>query len=203
VQKKIDNLKKEMSNLKTTFELEVRGKVSMLKKENDAFHHERSIENQFVEYNPSVDKLRGALYALNLESLVDMNVSSIGHDIVQNLICAKPSLNFHTQNIENSWISATLNSRSIIPTHYMIRGRFETNDYHLKSWVLEGKTLNGDWLILHSVENQIHPFQQMISFSLKCEHKLCEFRLKNTGLNTKNDHHFCLSAFDIFGKVFH
>jgi predicted nuclease with TOPRIM domain len=115
---KTKNLKKEMNNLKTTFELEVRAKENMLKteklmlkKEKDVFYHEHSVEDQFVEYNQSVDKLRGALYALKNLSLVDINASSIGNDSVKNLICAKPSLNFYTQDIENSWISVTLNSK--------------------------------------------------------------------------------------------
>jgi FtsZ-binding cell division protein ZapB len=188
-------LKKEIISFK--FENET------LKKEVDIFHQKQLIDFQFIEYDDTNDDLHGALYALNLESLVDMTASSVGNGCVQDLICAKQSLDYYTANQEDSWIKARIRQKSIIPTHYILRGRFGNDLDHLQSWILQGKTLKGDWINLHSAENQILPFKQIRSFPLNCEHQLCEFRLQNVGLNSSNRNHLCLGDFEIFGKVFH
>ena len=122
---------------------------------------------------------------------------------VYTLIHMKDGTSYATQNIENSYIEASLKDNSLfIIKRYLIRGNNCSCD-QLQSWVLEGKTQDSDkWETLDSVDNSpIEKYESKV-FSVKKELPIQIVRLKQTGANKSNSNYLYINGFEIYGEIF-
>ena len=109
---------------------------------------------------------------------------------------------FFTQNSPNSFIKASLkDGKTFILKSYMIRGNYwNDNQYHLKSWKLEGeRASDGELILLDSHNEDPTKKLQVRTFDVSCEEQLKSVKLTQTGKNTNNQDYLYINAFDVFG----
>lgn len=110
-----------------------------------------------------------------------------------------------------SWVKFNFQDKKVKPTHYSIKSRNAgKGSRHLKNWVIEGSNTNydNDWLILDTRndvtaldgKNSTQTFE--IQRELKQNDSFRYLRIRQTGVNTSNDHYLTLSALEFFGSVY-
>lgn len=113
-----------------------------------------------------------------------------------------------TNSERNSWLMYDFKNLKVRPTHYSIRSRpCGSNNFHLKSWVIEGSNDQNNWIVL-DYRNNIDKLNNKSAFST---FKINEYyskndfyrflRLRQTGPNTAGNHQLCLSSLEYFGSI--
>ena len=102
-----------------------------------------------------------------------------------------------------AYIEITFSNKYIYPTHYFLEGRRLNNEAQLKSWNFEGRTLSGEWKILHSQVDK--PFSQNETrlFPLKIRDVFTGFRVNMTDTSSTNNWALCLGQIEVFGNIFY
>ena len=112
---------------------------------------------------------------------------------------------FHTNNVPNSFITASLkDGKTFIVKSYMIRGNKNGDTgWQLQKWKLEGqKASDGQWVTLDSHQNDPPKSLQTRTFDVSCDEKLKAVKLTQTGENTCGYNHLVINAFDVFGLLY-
>jgi hypothetical protein len=108
---------------------------------------------------------------------------------------------FQSNNKADQWLMYDFKNLRVKPTHYSIHAH--SNNYYLRSWVLEGSLDKSEWIELDHQENNTttssaHPIGTFpISSSVECRY----VRLRQTGKNARGTDHLILFAFEIFGQL--
>ena len=152
------------------------------------------------------DPLSGILRREHEKGNVLLEASSIGGGIggLYSIIEGSEATNFHTNDVANSFISASLkDGKTFILKSYMIRGnKFGDNSCQPKNWKFEGqKASDGQWILLDSHNEDPIKKLQIRKFNVSCKEKLKSVRFTQTGLSTGNDNVIQINAFDIFGVL--
>ena len=114
---------------------------------------------------------------------------------------------FESQNTPNSWICFDFKDHEVIPMNYTIRtvAGWGINHVHPKNWVIEGSEDNNSWLILDNQSNnsQLNGPDVVHTFKIKnYDSKKFRFiRMRQTGVNWRNDHYLAFDSFEIYGKI--
>ena len=115
-----------------------------------------------------------------------------------------PDRDVQTEDEENSWFKFKIKDGYFIPEKYEIVSRCSrTNqDYCLQSWRLEGKTIDGEWIIIDEVENNPLSLNQTFKKDIDIEGKFKCFKITQIGTNTYGNYYFGLQTFDVKGQYF-
>ncbi|EAX87151.1 hypothetical protein TVAG_330190 [Trichomonas vaginalis G3] len=113
---------------------------------------------------------------------------------------------FITQNIPNSWVQWKIKQNySIQPTEYIVRTVPDNKGYcdcHLRTWIIEGTTINGETKVLHEVNNSPLDYGEVRKYSLDTKDKFISFKLIQTGKNCTDNNMLRLDVLDFSGKIF-
>ena len=147
------------------------------------------------------DPLNGILRRENQKGNVLINASSTYCGDVNNLVKAGDNLEFYTNNVENSFVEASLKDRkTFIIKSYMIRGNCGSS-YQIKNWKIEGQKEDGQWILLDSRNGESTSTLQVKTFNISCEEELKSVRLTQIGKSADGYYYFRINAFDIFGVL--
>jgi hypothetical protein len=110
---------------------------------------------------------------------------------------------FCTLNTANSWVCYDFGSGRIRPTHYAIRSDLELDDWHLRSWKLEGSIDGDSWVLLDRRTNEatLRGVGAMAGFSISQPMEVRMVRLLQTGPNSHPNNQLVLSALELFGWI--
>ena len=145
--------------------------------------------------------LNGVFVQLRKEEAVKLSSSGVRCGSLEDLIVGLDNHNFVTNNEANSWVSADLINNTVIPTGYMIRGRFD--EYHqMQSWTFEGKTIDGNWIVLDEHTNEPFHAKEIRTFDVNGNNtKMTAFRITQTSKNISGGDNLCILGFDVFGII--
>lgn len=110
---------------------------------------------------------------------------------------------FGTSDIPGSWVEASLQSGCAIPITYKLMSKnINTGTCFLQSWVLQGTTINNEYVTLDSHNSD--PFRpgEIREFPITTRTKFKSFRIIQTGPATNGCHVLCLNVFNISGNFF-
>jgi hypothetical protein len=112
---------------------------------------------------------------------------------------------FYTVDEPNSWICYDFKEISIDLSHYSIRSRFDCDDNHLRSWILEGSNEGSSWVDIDRREHDCSLKGQgtIATFSISegSRNDFRMFRLRQTGKDSSGCDYLCLSAVEFFGYL--
>jgi hypothetical protein len=111
---------------------------------------------------------------------------------------------FHSVNEPNQWICFDFKEMKIRPTHYSIRMHSSgPNSFHLKNWVIEGSTDGTSWHELDRRENNtdLNNSYAVKTFNICKVDTFRMIRLRQIGLNHRNDNLLLFTAFELFGSL--
>ena len=145
----------------------------------------------------------------DISNQFEITASSIGHPNhpPKNVIDYQNRKDFCTKNEPGSWICFDFKENKIIPTNYQIMSsQFGTNNWHPKSWQIQGsndETENKNWT---TIDEQIncpilngkwvtHIFQ--ISNSIAYRY----IRMIITDKNWYGNYYLFLDSFELYGKL--
>ena len=150
------------------------------------------------------DPLNGIFRRENQNNNVLLEPSTTGNDNVYKIIKADDSSNFRTENIENSFINASLKDGKVfVIKNYMLRGNLlGGSEDKVKNWILEGQKSNGDWIQLDHRENVSFDKLQVKTFDVSNREKLKAVKITMKGKNASDTYSFRINAFDIFGDLY-
>lgn len=114
------------------------------------------------------------------------------------------NLYFCSENSYDSWICFYFKNHQIIPTDYTIR-TVKANNFHLKSWVIEGSNDNCHWEMIDEQRDNfslngpglVHTFHIYSSRPVKCQY----FRLRIYGQNHSNTNNLVIESLEIYGTL--
>ena len=178
---------------------------------------------EFICYkydNKEENSLNGIIRHLTFEfggnvdtkGIVKISSSSIYYDHYPKTVADFDDVqHFYESNDQpNSWIKFDFSQRKVRPTHYSIRTRNAgKGSRHLKNWVIEASNSNSesDWNII-DFRNDISSLDgKSITQTFEIQNKLSKnesfryLRIRQTGVNTSNDHFLTLSALEFFGYI--
>ena len=139
---------------------------------------------------------------------VKVTSSSLNNGSVQNVVDLHNTSSYiQFTNVLNSWIKFDFGDRKVHPTQYSIRTRINSNNHHLKNWVIEGSNTDeeNDWKLLDSRQNDsflngakvTHTYN--ISEQLDQRESFRYLRLRQTGVDANNYYFGTFSALEFFG----
>jgi hypothetical protein len=112
---------------------------------------------------------------------------------------------FYTNDEANSWICYDFKDMQIKVTHYSIRTRRDSDNYHLRSWTLEGSKDGLKWVKIDDRRNDT---------SLNCQGTISTFsvsenfqevvrmiRLRQTGKNSDGNGQIVVNSIEFFGVL--
>jgi polyhydroxyalkanoate synthesis regulator phasin len=111
---------------------------------------------------------------------------------------------FITDNGPNRFfVLQFLHNIEVTPTHYMLKTRHEADANHPRNWKLEGSMDGVNWTIIDVKDNNIMLTGSRFTFVFTVKNTVrCRFlKFTQTGLDSSNWQHLCLSGFDVFGEV--
>ena len=148
------------------------------------------------------DSRRGIFGRENEKGNATISASSTYSGDVYTLLNSNSSSNFWTNNVPNSFITASLkDGKSFIVKSYMIKSA--NTSHRLQHWKLEGqKASDGQWVTLDSHQNDPTRQLQTRTFDVSCDEKLKAVKLTQTGKDTYGYNHLVINAFDVFGLLF-
>ena len=102
-----------------------------------------------------------------------------------------------------SYIEISFPNKYIHPTHYFLEGR-RTSEWgnFLKSWEFEGKSINGEWKILHSQTDKVFSMSEKRFYPIHSEDVFIGFRINMTGKDSIEWWALCLGQIEIFGNIY-
>jgi hypothetical protein len=121
------------------------------------------------------------------------NVADLGTDSV-----------FHSVNEPNQSICFDFKAMQIRPTHYSIRMYSAApNQYHLKNWVIEGSVDGNSWIEIDRRENNtdLNSSYAIKTFNICKVDTFRMIRLRQIGLNHRNDNYLIFTSFELFGTL--
>ncbi|EAX86591.1 hypothetical protein TVAG_589660 [Trichomonas vaginalis G3] len=138
---------------------------------------------------------------------VEMYASSIGNGTYIDIINKYRSDDyFITQDIPNSWVQWKIKQNySIQPTEYIVRtvpNNYRYIESHLRTWIIEGTTINGETKVLHEVNNSPLDYGEVRKYSLDTKDKFISFKLIQTGRNCSNYDRLRRDVLDFSGKIY-
>lgn len=201
---------------RTWSSIAVRLGQEIVKDESVEGRHEYLSPRFLVEILPKNDEFDGIFNYLqthgNIKDELSITYSSsYGEDPFVLLQYENKDNFFRTKNVPNSWFCFEFRNHQVIPTDYIIRSRSYENNFHPKTWKVEGSTDNKDWIPLDSQTNndklkgasRVHLFH--ISSSQYKNVPLKYIRLQQTGPNWLNnndsDHEFKMNSIEFYGKI--
>ena len=101
-----------------------------------------------------------------------------------------------------AYIEITFSNKYIYPTHYFLEGRRLDNSALLKSWNFEGRTLSGEWKILHSQVDKQFSQNESRLFSMRIRDVFTGFRINMTDVSSDSGWVLCLGQMEVFGNIF-
>jgi hypothetical protein len=111
---------------------------------------------------------------------------------------------FGSANEPNQSICFDFKEMQIRPTHYSIRmSSAAPNAYHLKNWVIEGSVDGNLWLEIDRRENNtdLNGSHAIKTFNICKVDTFRMIRLRQIGLNHRNDNYLLFTAFEFFGSL--
>jgi hypothetical protein len=111
---------------------------------------------------------------------------------------------FGSENQPNQWICFDFKALRIEPTHYTIRTfEYDSNHWHLKSWVVEGSGDGASWTEIDRRENNgdLNDAWAVKTFAVSRSGSFGRIRLCQTGPNHRGNHYLFVGAFELFGAV--
>ena len=136
--------------------------------------------------------------------------SNGGYDHYNMLDLDKIDSFFQTQDKQNSWICFEFKNHQVIPTGYIIRTYPSEDNYHLKSWVVEGSNDNNNWTKIdeHKNDSSLKGKSRVHLFNITNNRNNQSFkylRIYQTGPNWLNnndqDHHLLISSIEFYGRL--
>ena len=101
-----------------------------------------------------------------------------------------------------AWIEITFENKYILPTQYFLEGRRYENKNFLKSWNFEGRTINGEWKVIHSQIDKVFNQSEQRIYHLYLEEVFCGFRLNMTDEDSNGKWALCPGQLEIFGNIY-
>ncbi|EAY12966.1 hypothetical protein TVAG_405120 [Trichomonas vaginalis G3] len=136
---------------------------------------------------------------------VVMSVSSIGSGSAEIINKYRNDTYFISQNIPNSWVEWKLKQNYLIqPTSYIVRTSPNYMSFinKLRSWKVEGLTINGETKVIHKVSNSLLNEGEIRKYDIISNDKFVSFKLIQTGKNNDNHDKLLIDVFDFSGKLF-
>lgn len=142
---------------------------------------------------------------------IEITASSICNNNPENTVDFQNSNCFYSNSEPNSFICFDFKDKQIQLTNYSIRRHhYYQNGCNLKSWIVEGSTDGIQWITIdeHSNDSSLNgsqnsPDQNTVTFSALKSNSFYRFiRLKQTGPSWRNDHHICIEAVEMYGKLY-
>jgi hypothetical protein len=108
---------------------------------------------------------------------------------------------FYTQDTVNSWICYDFKDMRVTLTHYSVRSRRDGNDYHLRSWILEGSNDCKSWVEIdhHTNDSSLNSEGAIAIFPISSSSDYQYIRLRQIDVNSSGTHHLIVSAIEFYG----
>jgi hypothetical protein len=136
--------------------------------------------------------------------IVDVSASSVWPNFVaRNAVDLDQNNSYESMNQPNQWLCYDFKDRRIRLTDYSIAAH--TNNYFLRSWVVEGSEDGSTWTTLDERQNNndansSHPIATFkVDQSRDLEWRF--IRLRQTGKCSSNYDYLILFGFEVFGSV--
>jgi len=144
-----------------------------------------------------------------IPGFVTLAASSLGttsttYPLVGVLSTPPTGICFYTGNVNDSWVQITLtNPIQILLTDYAIRTRGDSNERHLRHWVLEGSVDGKNWntLMTHSSDLTLNSQDGIGKWKVNAQNYLSQFRIRQNGLNSTSNYHLLFQNVEFYGKV--
>lgn len=144
-----------------------------------------------------------------IENEINITVSSFGDSSERNqpktvILYENKNNYYYSKNNPNEWLCIEFKNHQIIPTDYTIRSLpFNSNDIHLKNWILEGSTDNKTWHTLDEKTNfsELNGNNYVHTFHINNTNKYRFLRIKETGLNWRNDNYLSFNCIEFYGNL--
>lgn len=182
-----------------------------------------SKKQDIIDYdNNSSNQFKGIIFHLgngNPKSViengaVDITSSPIlsnnsGHAASHVVDFDNDSKSFLSDFKENSWLTYDFKNRKVRPSSYSIKSHHwgGKGNYHPKSWCIEGSNDNEHWKTLDSCTDEKCLDGKNLSknFPVKNNLDVNEYyrylRIRQTDVNTRNDHLLGFSSLEYFGSI--
>lgn len=117
---------------------------------------------------------------------------------------------FETKDIPNSWICFEFKNHQIIPQSYIIRTIHSEDNYHLKSWVVEGSNDKSNWIKIdeHKNDSSLKGQSRVHLFNItkNSNEQLFKYiRILQTGPNWYNNNDrsnvLLISSIEFYGRL--
>lgn len=213
--------KRLIEEIKTKTEEEKSCRYKKSENENDSKEKEKKKEEEkvnYIEIPYSNGQLRGIFKYLNENSNINNEVnvtysslaSSGNKETLLNIDATDNE--FRTSNSSNSWICFEFKKHRIIPSNYTIKSsQYDANDYHLKSWAIEGSADGSNWIQIDQQNNcsLLNGKHFVHTFSVsKINENVQSFkfiRIRATGpswkSNDNKDNSLQICAIEFYGRV--
>ena len=117
--------------------------------------------------------------------------------------------NFQSSNKANSWICYDFKESKVRPSCYSIRSNSLGDKcwFHPQSWCIEGSNDYQNWKILDDRKNETSLNSKSATDTFKIQNILNKnefyrfLRIRQTDVNTKNNHCLILSSLEFFGSI--
>jgi hypothetical protein len=108
---------------------------------------------------------------------------------------------FESDSSPGPWLCYDFKNRRVQPTHYSISAH--SNNYYLRSWVLEGSLEGSKWdeIDRHTNDATTNTQHPIGTFNISKSILYRYIRLRQTGKNAHGTDHLIIYAFEIFGRL--
>jgi hypothetical protein len=115
-------------------------------------------------------------------------------------LSALPQTNFESHDLPGHWLEYAFAGVTVRPLRYLIRS---ANSDHLKSWVLEGRRPDSDWIELDRRDDvdDLNGSSLSATFSVSHPETVDFVRIRQSGPNHSGSDSLALSQFEIFGPI--
>jgi hypothetical protein len=141
----------------------------------------------------------------NIQAAVSIEASSQEYGNCYDVTNYDSQSNWYTANIPNSWLRFDFGARRVSVDSYSMKSRI--NGAHIpRSWVLEGRNEDTDWVVIdrHENDNTIQGVFASHNFKCPARNDLDMFRfiqLRQTGLDSNNYNYLTMCHFELFGGL--
>lgn len=183
--------------------------------ENEKTSKHKLKKKQGIDFQSQNDKFDGIFRYLktngNIINEVSITSSSNnGYDHYNMLDLDNITSFFQTNDTPNSWICFEFKNHQIIPQSYIIRTINGENNYHLKSWVVEGSNDKSNWIKIdeHKNDNSLKGQSRVHLFNItkNSNEQLFKYiRILQTGPNWFNNNDrsniLLIGSIEFYGRL--
>ena len=113
---------------------------------------------------------------------------------------------FHTNDLENSWICFEFKNHYIIPKNYTIRSfALDRNASHLRSWVVEFLNKKNEWEIIDCQNNCVYLNGRNFTYTFSInnpKNQECKFvRIRQTSENWRDRDFLKINSIEFYGFI--